>query len=107
VPNPHPKPPKVINLASLARVHTKTCIAVLAGYARNKDPEQVPPGVRVTAIGMLLDRGWGKVPQAVTGPDGEALEVTIRHIIEDHRGLVIEGEPERLKLIPADETADG
>jgi hypothetical protein len=98
MPNPKPKPPKVINLASLARVHTETCIRVLAGYVRNKDPKQVPPMVRVTAVGMLLERGWGKAPQAVTGPDGEALEVTIRHIIEDHRGVVIEGEPERLQL---------
>jgi hypothetical protein len=102
MPNPKPKPPRVINLASLARVHTRKCIAVLAGYVRNKDPLQVPPAVRVQAVGMLLDRGWGKAPQAHTGPDGEALEVTIRHIIEDHRGVVIEGEPERLKLIAAD-----
>jgi hypothetical protein len=31
----------------------------------------------------LLDRGWGKPPQAHTGADGEgAIQVTIRHLVE-------------------------
>jgi hypothetical protein len=83
MPNPKPRPPHVINLASLARVHTETCIRVLAGYARNSNTEEVPPAVRVTAIGMLLDRGWGRVQPSSAGEAGAGdIRVTIRHIIE-------------------------
>jgi hypothetical protein len=83
MPDPHPKPAKVINLASLARVHTETCIKVLAGYARNPNTEEVPPAVRVQAIGMLLDRGWGRVQPSSAGEAGAGdIRVTIRHIIE-------------------------
>jgi len=38
---------------------------------------------RVAASVHILDRGWGKAPQAHTGEDGEgAIQVIIRHIIE-------------------------
>ena len=38
---------------------------------------------RVSAAGILLDRGWGKPPQAHTGEDGEGeIRVVIRHIVE-------------------------
>jgi hypothetical protein len=38
---------------------------------------------RVAAANILLDRGWGKPPQAHTGADGEgAVRVTIRHILD-------------------------
>jgi hypothetical protein len=93
MPNPHPKVPKVINLASLARVHTVSCIRVLAGYASNSDVSQVPPAVRIQAIGMLLDRGWGRASPGHTDGGGESIEVTIRHIIEDTRGRIIDATP--------------
>jgi hypothetical protein len=75
LPNPHPKPPKIVNLASLARLHTEACIRTLARYARNEDVAEVPPAVRVQAIGMLLDRGWGKATQPVAGnKDADAIK---------------------------------
>jgi hypothetical protein len=38
---------------------------------------------RVMAANSLLDRGWGKAPQAITGENGEGgIEVIVRHIIE-------------------------
>jgi len=40
-----------------------------------------PPAVRVQAANILLDRGWGKPPQAHTGESGEGnIRVVIRHI---------------------------
>jgi hypothetical protein len=37
----------------------------------------------VAAVALLMERGWGKAPQAHTGPDGEGdIRVTIRQIIE-------------------------
>ena len=68
-----------MDLKSLARAHTETSIQTLAGIARAGESESA----RVTAAGILLDRGWGKAPQAHTGPDGEGdIRVTIRQIIE-------------------------
>lgn len=67
------------DVRSLARAHTETCIRSLAGIAVNGESE----AARVAAINSLLDRGWGKPPQAHTGEDGEGdIRITIRHIME-------------------------
>jgi hypothetical protein len=36
----------------------------------------------VSAAVALLDRGWGKPPQAITGEDGGELRITIRQLVE-------------------------
>jgi hypothetical protein len=54
-------------------------LRVLSSIA--KSPE-CPPAARVTAAGMLLDRGWGRAPQEHTGPGGGDISVVIRHIID-------------------------
>ncbi len=67
-------------MRSLARGHTTLCIKVLAGIVSQ---EAIPPAARVSAAGILLDRGWGRPPQAHTGENGEGdIRVTIRHIVE-------------------------
>jgi hypothetical protein len=69
-----------IDLRSLARGHTELCIKVLAGIVSQ---EAVPPAARVSAAGILLDRGWGRPPQAHTGENGEGdIRVTIRQILD-------------------------
>ena len=66
-------------IRSLARSHTEIAIKVLAGIAKDGTNE----GARVSAAVALLDRGWGKPPQAHTGEDGEGkIKVVIRHIVE-------------------------
>jgi hypothetical protein len=67
------------DLRSLARGHTELCIKVLAGIVSQ---EAIPPAARVSAAGILLDRGWGKPAQTHTGEDGDDIRVTIRTIIE-------------------------
>ena len=76
-----PLPRKKIptDLRSLARGHTELCIKVLAGIVSQ---EAVPPAARVTAAGILLDRGWGKAPQPYAGEDGKDICITVRQIIE-------------------------
>ena len=71
-PLPRKKIPS--DLRSLARGHTELCIKVLA--------EIVPPAARVSAAGILLDRGWGKAAQTHTDADGGAIQVVIRQIID-------------------------
>ena len=80
------------DLRSLARSHTELSIQTLAGIARNSTSEQA----RVAAAQALLDRGWGKAPQAHAGENGEGgIQITIRHILdgsEESEPLLIEHE---------------
>lgn len=57
-----------IDIRSLARSHTDTAIATLAGIMRQPNSKDSD---RISAANSLLDRGWGKAPQAITGEDGE------------------------------------
>jgi hypothetical protein len=80
------------DLRSLARGHTELCIKVLAGIVSQ---EAVPAAARVSAAGILLDRGWGKAPQALSGEDGGSIQVIIRSIAdttEESEPLLIEHE---------------
>jgi hypothetical protein len=67
------------DLRSLARGHTELCIKVLAGMLSQ---EAVPAAARVSAAGILLDRGWGKPAQPHTGEDDKDIRVAIRTITE-------------------------
>ena len=44
-------------------------VKVMRGIGRTKG-EQVSPASRVYAASIILDRGYGKAPQAVTGEGG-------------------------------------
>lgn len=67
------------DLRSLSRSFTELAIRTLAGIAQHSEND----GARVSACGLLLDRGWGKVPQSHTGEHGEGdIRITIRHIME-------------------------
>ena len=52
-------------------------IKVLAGIASAED---APPAARVAAVNALLDRGWGKAPQAHSDEDGNDIEIVIRRL---------------------------
>jgi len=53
-------------IRSLARAHTETALATLAGIMRQED---APPAARVAAANSILDRGWGKPTQPISGDD--------------------------------------
>lgn len=55
-------------IKSLARAHTERAIQVLAGIMDNPNSGDA---ARVQAANSLIDRGWGKPAQAITGEDGE------------------------------------
>jgi hypothetical protein len=67
-------------MRSLARGHTALCIKTLAGIVSQ---EASPAAARVTAAGILLDRGWGKAEQPHTGPEGGSIEFVIRRIVSE------------------------
>ena len=67
-----------MDVQTLARGYTKIAIQTLGGIAKDGESESA----RVSAAAVLLDRGWGKPNQPVTGKDGtEDIRVTIRTII--------------------------
>ena len=61
-------PKTLTEIRSLARSHTRTALNTLVGIMRCKD---ATPAARVSAANAILDRGWGKPPQAIqNGGDG-------------------------------------
>lgn len=57
-------------LKGQAQEYTAEALRTLAGIMRDKD---APPAARVSAANSLLDRGYGKPPQALTGADDAPL----------------------------------
>lgn len=70
--NPGGRPPSLFSLIAEARKHSPAALQTLVEIAA--DPEVAAPA-RVTAATAVLDRAWGKPFQAITGPDGEKLQV--------------------------------
>ncbi len=79
MPNPIKKLP--LEIQSLARSYTEAGIRVLGGYV---GADECDPDIRIRAIAMLFDRGWGRPisKTEVAGKDGEDIRVVIRTIIE-------------------------
>ena len=74
------EPKRHIDLKSLARTYTESAVRRIEGLAEKAASE----GVRLEANKILLDRGWGKPASMteVTGKDGQAFEIILRHITE-------------------------
>lgn len=67
------------DVRSLARGYTGVCIKTLGTIAQRGKSE----AARVSAVALLLERGWGKAPTTITGADGDAdIRVVVRHILE-------------------------
>jgi hypothetical protein len=62
-------------IRSLARSRTKSALNVLIAVMRNT---KSPPAARIAAANAILDRGWGKPPQAIHNGDDGALELIHR-----------------------------
>jgi hypothetical protein len=75
--NPGGMPKGTAELKALAREHAPEAIATLANIMRDVGAQS---SARVAAANSLLDRGYGKPVQEVSGPDGVPLlgDITIR-----------------------------
>jgi hypothetical protein len=60
--NPGGRPKGVAEVMALARTYTKEAVETLAEIMRNG---KSPPAARVAAANGLLDRGYGRPPQAL------------------------------------------
>jgi len=66
--NPRGRPKSDFAIADLCRRRTEAAISTLAAIMENEDAR---PAARVSAATAILDRGWGKPAQAMTGAGGE------------------------------------
>ena len=64
--NPGGRPKGEGRLREAAREHTDAALAVLIESLSHEDKR-----IALKAAELLLDRGWGKAPQALAGQDGE------------------------------------
>jgi len=71
--------PEELDLRSLARGYTKVAIQTLGGIALEGKQESA----RVSAAGILLDRGWGKPQQDTTHVVTGEIKVVLRQMLED------------------------
>ena len=80
-PPDKPLPRRAISadIRSLSRSYTAEAIRHLAAIMRQRE---YSPAARVAAASAILDRGWGKPPQAHVGQDDGDIRVTIRQILE-------------------------
>jgi hypothetical protein len=58
---------RAAEVRALARRHSKAAVKVLAAIMNN---EEGPATARVSAAQALLDRGWGKAAQVLSGEEG-------------------------------------
>lgn len=65
----------ITEIRSIARSHTRTAINALVGVIKAKD---ATPAARVSAATAILDRGWGKPPQALENGNDRAFELIHR-----------------------------
>jgi hypothetical protein len=65
----------LVQIRSLARSHTRTAINALVGVMRSKNATHA---ARVSAANAILDRGWGRPPQALENGGEGALELIQR-----------------------------
>ena len=67
-----------IDLRSLARGYTTASVAALGAWATATTG--VDPDIKIRAIGMLLDRGWGRPNQPHEAKLDGKVEIILRDI---------------------------
>lgn len=74
-PGGRPKLPEDIkHVRELARQYTQHAVETLVSILTKSSSDSA----KVSAANAILDRGWGKAEQAVTGVDGGPLQVVTR-----------------------------
>jgi len=75
--NPGGRPKEIAEVKELAREYTGKAVETLVSIM--SDPK-APPAARVSAANALLDRGYGKPPQHLTGESGTSYVVRLPEV---------------------------
>lgn len=78
-------------LKSLCRSFTKSSVQTLGGYATS---ETIEPDIKLRAIGMLFDRGYGRPKQDNTHELTGEIRVRLRKMLTDEELLPNEEQTE-------------
>lgn len=81
-PNPMGRPKTSVELRELFREYTHVALRALVEAAKYGKQRE-----RVQAAAIILDRAWGRPPQAITGPDGGPISIDWRGWIAAVMGL--------------------
>jgi len=73
----------LLAVVDAARIHTMEAVETLVTIMRDKD---APPAARVNASNGILDRGWGKPSQPLTGDADAPLQIAFRTVYEKAKG---------------------
>ncbi len=79
--NPGGRPKVIAEVRDLAREQTEKSVKALVSI---RDSTKAPPAARVAAANSLLDRGWGRPAQTISG-DPENPQKLIVEIIDPTR----------------------
>ena len=82
--NPGGRPKVVAEVKELAREHTSEAIETLVSIMTNT---KSAPAARVSAANALLDRGYGKPPQHISGEGGPFLHRSLARALQDSGGV--------------------
>ncbi|WP_425061838.1 hypothetical protein [Roseovarius confluentis] len=63
----------------MAKDHAPEALETLRRIMTN---DQEPAAARVSAANAILDRGYGKAPQAITGPNGGPMQHEVRTLAQ-------------------------
>jgi hypothetical protein len=96
--NPGGRPRIMRDVQALARQYSNEAIRTLGELMRS---DAAPPGVRVRAAELLLDRGWGRPLQASVSTNLDVRQLTDAELIE----IILEGQA--MRELPALEPAVG
>lgn len=71
------------DLAEMAKDHAEAALRTLAEIMQDAE---APAAARVSAANAILDRGYGRPPQAITGPGPNGEHIVTRIVIEAASG---------------------
>jgi len=69
-----------VELDSLARAYTEVSVQTLGNYINSP---QVEPDIKLRAIAIILDRGWGRPKQDNNHTVSGEVRVILRKMLED------------------------
>jgi hypothetical protein len=78
--NPGGRPKVLGEVQDLARQHTTDAVETLASIMRDKN---AVPAARVAAANAILDRGYGKPPQHISGEFSQRYVAELPEVCED------------------------
>ena len=100
--NPTGRPKAHSAFIKMAQSHSIEALETVISIMRNKRS----PKLALKAAELLLDRAWGKAPQAITGEAGQG-PVKLEVMWKNSEVATLDISPNEIPLLEAEEVPDG